>query len=62
MRAGALEFRLRVLIIAAVISLGFWSPCIEAWGLGQRRPVLAWLAPELTRTGVARFLEPAEEG
>lgn len=55
MRASAIEFRLRMGIIAALITLGFWSPWIGAWGVGRRRPVLAWLALELTRLGVAPF-------
>jgi protein-S-isoprenylcysteine O-methyltransferase Ste14 len=55
MRASAIEFRLRYVIIAVLITMGFWSPWIEAWGLGQRRSVLAWLALELTRMGVAQF-------
>ena len=54
MRASAIEFRLRMLINAAIIILGFWAPWIEA--LGWRRiTVLEWLALELGRTGVLRF-------
>ncbi|MDR3740396.1 MAG: isoprenylcysteine carboxylmethyltransferase family protein [Terracidiphilus sp.] len=55
MRASALEFRLRVVIIAVVITLGFWSPWMEALGLGPRRSVLAELALELTRGFGLRF-------
>jgi len=55
MRASAIEFRLRLAIITALIAVGFWSPWIEAWGVGERRSVLAWLALELTRMGVAPF-------
>lgn len=55
MRASSIEFRLRLAIITALIAVGFWSPWIEAWGVGERRSVLAWLALELTRLGVAEF-------
>lgn len=47
MRASALEFRLRMPVIAAVIALGFWSPWIEILGVGKRQPLLGWLALEL---------------
>jgi protein-S-isoprenylcysteine O-methyltransferase Ste14 len=55
MRATAIEFRLRMAIMAAVITLGFWSPWIEAWGVGRRIPLLEWLAIELSRLGLAPF-------
>ena len=55
MRASAIEFRLRVVIMAVVITLGFWSPWIEAWGIGRRISLLEWLALELSRTGLASF-------
>jgi protein-S-isoprenylcysteine O-methyltransferase Ste14 len=59
MRATAIEFRLRMVVIAAAICVGFWSPWIEAWGVGRREPLLAWLALELTRLGVGTFRESA---
>ena len=55
MRATKLEFRLRLVIIALIISLGFWAPWIEAWGIGQRNSLLEWLALELSRLGLVRF-------
>lgn len=55
MRASKLEFRLRFLILVAIVGLGFWSPWIEAWGIGQRIPVLEWLALEASRTGLLPF-------
>jgi protein-S-isoprenylcysteine O-methyltransferase Ste14 len=42
-------------INAAIIILGFSSPWINAWGLGQRVPLLEWLALELSRLGLVRF-------
>ncbi|HVZ82110.1 MAG TPA: isoprenylcysteine carboxylmethyltransferase family protein [Terracidiphilus sp.] len=55
MQASAIEFRLRMMISTAIIVLGFWSPWIEPLGLGQRRSVIAWLALNLARMGVASF-------
>ena len=55
MGASAIEFRLRMLINAAIIILGFWSPWIEAWHIGRRMPLVEWLALELSRTGVISF-------
>src|SRR5258707_9156861 len=55
MRESAIEFRFRMAINAAIIILGLWSPWINAWGLGQRIPLLEWLALELSRLGLLRF-------
>jgi protein-S-isoprenylcysteine O-methyltransferase Ste14 len=55
MKATAIEFRLRMWIMVAVIVLGYWAPWIEAWGVGQRMSTLAWLPMELSRLGVASF-------
>lgn len=55
MKASAIEFRLRVYIIATVVTLGFWAPWIEAWGIGRRNAVLEVLALELSRLGVLPF-------
>jgi protein-S-isoprenylcysteine O-methyltransferase Ste14 len=55
MRASALEFRLRMMIMVIVIVLGYWSPWIEAWGVGRRVSLLEWLALEISRTGLLRF-------
>ena len=54
MRASAIEFRLRMLINAVIIILGFWAPWIEALGW-RRMTVLEWLSLELSRTGVLPF-------
>lgn len=55
MRATAIEFRLRVVIITFIITLGFWSPWIETLGMGRRISLLEWLALELSRMGLLRF-------
>lgn len=55
MRATALEFRLRMIIMTVLIALGFWSPWIEAGGIGRRISLLEWLPLELSRLGLLRF-------
>lgn len=55
MRATKIEFRLRVAIITVIITLGFWSPWIEAWGIGTRTSLWVWLALLLTRSGAVSF-------
>jgi protein-S-isoprenylcysteine O-methyltransferase Ste14 len=55
MKATALEFRLRMAIMTAVITLGFWAPWIEAWGIGRRISLLEWLALQISRLGLATF-------
>ena len=55
MGASAIEFRLRMLINAAIIILGFWAPWIERWHIGRRIPLLEWLALELSRMGLMSF-------
>ncbi|HEY1986181.1 MAG TPA: isoprenylcysteine carboxylmethyltransferase family protein [Terracidiphilus sp.] len=55
MRASAIEFRLRLVIIAVIVVLGFWSPWIETLHIGRRISLLEWLALELSRTGLANF-------
>jgi len=55
MGATKIEFRLRVAIITVILTLGFWAPWIELWGIGNRIPLMTWLAFELTRLGHFRF-------
>lgn len=55
MGATKIEFRLRVAIITLIITLGFWAPWIEAWGIGARISLWEWLALQLSRLGVASF-------
>ena len=55
MRASQLEFRLRLVIMAAIICIGFWSPWITAWGIGEHVSLLEWCALELSRFGLFSF-------
>jgi protein-S-isoprenylcysteine O-methyltransferase Ste14 len=55
MKATAIEFRLRVLIIAVLVTLGYWAPWIEAWGIGRRNALLEGMALELSRLGLLPF-------
>jgi protein-S-isoprenylcysteine O-methyltransferase Ste14 len=52
MGATKIEFRLRVVIMAAFVILGFWAPWIERWGVGSRNSLWQWLAIEASRLGV----------
>lgn len=52
MGATAIEFRLRMLINAAIITLGLWAPWI---GAGKRITLLEWLALHLARLGALPF-------
>lgn len=55
MKASAIEFRLRFVIMVMVVILGFWSPWIEAWGIGHWISMLEWLPLELSRLGMSSF-------
>jgi protein-S-isoprenylcysteine O-methyltransferase Ste14 len=55
MRASAIEFRLRMLINAAIIFLGFWAPWIGWLRVGHRMPLIGWLGLELSRMGIVSF-------
>ncbi|MGH9560489.1 MAG: methyltransferase family protein [Terracidiphilus sp.] len=55
MRATAIEFRLRMWIQILIIVLGFWAPWIGALDLSRRMSTLAWLALEISRSGLVSF-------
>jgi protein-S-isoprenylcysteine O-methyltransferase Ste14 len=55
MGSSAIEFRLRMMINAVIILLGFWAPWIEAWRIGRRVSLVEWLSLELSRTGAVSF-------
>jgi protein-S-isoprenylcysteine O-methyltransferase Ste14 len=55
MRASAVEFRLRMLIMVVIVFVGFWSPWLGGWDFGRRISTLEWLPLEISRLGVASF-------
>jgi protein-S-isoprenylcysteine O-methyltransferase Ste14 len=55
MKASAIEFRLRMVIMIVIVFLGFWAPWTGGWGLGERASLLEWLALEASRLGLLRF-------
>ena len=55
MKASATLFRLRMLITAAILCIGFWAPWIQFWGFGSRISLLGWLALEISRLGMLSF-------
>jgi protein-S-isoprenylcysteine O-methyltransferase Ste14 len=55
MRATALEFRLRMLILVAIASIGVWAPWVGPWDIGRRISTLEWLALQISRTGWVSF-------
>jgi len=63
MRATHIEFRLRMLINAAIIILGFWAPWIGVLapptGFASRISTLEWLASTLSRLGLMSFTHAA---
>lgn len=55
MRASAIEFRLRVPMIVALIGIGYWAPWIESRGMLARTFLLVEAAASLARVGVCSF-------
>jgi protein-S-isoprenylcysteine O-methyltransferase Ste14 len=55
MRATAVEFRLRVAIMAAIVVLGFWAPWVQYRGIGSRTTLEMEMALTLSRTGLLGF-------
>ena len=55
MRASQIEFRFRLAVIVVIVSLGFWAPWIESWGVGSRISLLEWSALQLSRLGLLSF-------
>ncbi len=44
-----------MLLMAILIVLGFWSPWIELWGIGNRMSLLEWLGLHISRLGLLSF-------
>lgn len=55
MKATSIEFRLRMVIMVALVFLGFYAPWIELLHMDTRKPLLEWIPLELSRMGVAGF-------
>jgi len=55
MKLGAIMFRLRMWVEVVIVFLGFWAPWTGAFDPGRRVSTLAWLALEISRTGLVRF-------
>ncbi|MGD0829527.1 MAG: isoprenylcysteine carboxylmethyltransferase family protein [Terracidiphilus sp.] len=55
MGATKIEFRLRMAIMAMILTLGFSAPWMSLWQMGPRIPLVMWLALELSRHGLVTF-------
>lgn len=55
MKASAIEFRLRMWIQIVIFFIGFWAPWLGPVDLSRRISTLAWLAMEISRSGIASF-------
>jgi protein-S-isoprenylcysteine O-methyltransferase Ste14 len=55
MRATAVEFRLRMVIMIIIVFVGFWSPWLGGWDFGRRISTLEWLPLEISRLGLLSF-------
>jgi protein-S-isoprenylcysteine O-methyltransferase Ste14 len=55
MRATALEFRLRMLILVAIAFIGVWAPWVGPWDIGRRISTIEWFALQISRIGWASF-------
>jgi protein-S-isoprenylcysteine O-methyltransferase Ste14 len=55
LKATAIEFRLRVMIQVAIVTVALWAPWVKPLDLKLRMSTLEWLALEIGRTGIATF-------
>jgi len=55
MGATKIEFRLRMVIMTIILTLGFWAPWLGLSQMGPRIPFLLWIALELSRHGLVTF-------
>ena len=53
MKASALEFRFRLILMTFLIVLGFWAPWIEWLHWGMRSTLWLWLGFELSDLGIS---------
>ncbi len=56
MHASKIEYRLRGLLMTILVVIGFWAPWISELDFGKRVSLLEWMALELSRTGILRFV------
>jgi len=52
---GPVLFRFRMLIMASIVILGFWSPWLRYGHIGSPIPLLEWLALQVSRAGLLSF-------
>jgi protein-S-isoprenylcysteine O-methyltransferase Ste14 len=52
-KATAFEFRFRVILISAILVLGFWAPWVRFFQLGSRTTAWLWLGFQLGEPGIA---------
>jgi protein-S-isoprenylcysteine O-methyltransferase Ste14 len=55
MKATEIEFKLRVLVIAAIIFLGFWAPWQHLLGFDEPYSLMVWIAYQLTHYAALNF-------
>lgn len=55
MKASRIEFRLRTAINAVILLVGFYAPWIQAWGIGSRIPLRAWLIFKIGGLGLVSY-------
>lgn len=52
MKATAFEFRIRVVLIVAILMLGFWAPWVRFFQVGSPTTAWLWLGFELGELGI----------
>ena len=64
MRASAIEFRLRMVIMIIIVFVGFWAPWLGSFDFPRRISTLEWLPLEISRLGILSFsiATPTGEG
>ena len=55
MKATEIEFKLRILIIAAIISLGFWAPWHQLFSFSEPHSLMIWIAYKLNHYASISF-------
>lgn len=55
MKSTAIEFRLRMVILTIIVSIGVWAPWVKPWDIKLRISTLEWLALEISHTGLIGF-------